>query len=231
MRRFTPSWRVVGRVAIGLMLLTAALPVGSCGGSGPSQDPALASAPHLPDGYALRLDRPNRDPTEFVTMSDGGALHVRTGPAGIIYRPDQVVDAARYTVRARFTEIGAPIGHREGFGLFFGGQDLEGDRQRYTYFLVRGDGRFLIKRRDGASTFDMTDGWEESGAVRVPSSESRDVANELAITVDGDRVRFSCNGESVADIPVGDLSTLGVVGVRVNHNLEVRVQDLQVDGS
>ena len=108
----------------------------------------------------------------------------------IIYRPDQVVDAARYTVRARFTEIGAPIGHREGFGLFFGGQDLEGDRQRYTYFLVRGDGRFLIKRRDGASTFDMTDGWEESGAVRVPSSESRDVANELAITVDGDRVRF-----------------------------------------
>ena len=216
---------------MGLMLLTAGLAAGSCGGSGPSHDPALASSPHLPDGYALRLDRPNRDPTEFVATSDDGVLRVRTGPAGIIYRPDQVASAARYTARARFTEVDPPIGHREGFGLFIGGQDFEDDRQRYTYFLVRGDGRYLIKRRNGASTVEITNGWELSGAVHVPSSETLDVVNELAITVDGDRVRFSCNGEPVADIAIGDLSTQGVVGVRVNHNLEVRVEDLQVEGS
>ena len=215
---------------MGLMLLTAGLAAGSCGGSGPSHDPAVASSPHLPDGYALRLDRPNRDPTEFVATSDDGGLRVRTGPAGIIYRPDQVASAARYTARARFTEIEAPIGHREGFGLFIGGKDLDDDRQRYIYFLVRGDGRYLIKRRDGASTVEITKGWELSAAVRVPSSEARDVANELAITVDGDRVRFSCNGEPVADIAIGDPSTQGVVGVRVNHNLDVHVQDLQVEG-
>ena len=216
---------------MGLMLLTAGLAAGFCGGSGPSHDPAAVSSLHLPDGYALRLDRPNRDPREFVATSDDGGLRVRTGPAGIIYRPDQLASAARYTARARFTEIEAPIGHREGFGLFIGGQDLEDDRQRYIYFLVRGDGRYLIKRRDGASTVEITKGWEWSAAVRVPSSEARDVTNELAITVDGDRVRFSCNGEPVADIPIGDPSTQGVVGVRVNHNLEVHVQDLQVEGA
>ena len=64
-----------------------------------------------------------------------------------------------------------------------------------------------------------------------PAPKPRDVTNELAITVDGDRVRFSCNGEPVADIPIGDPSTQGVVGVRVNHNLEVHVQDLQVEGA
>ena len=216
---------------MGLMLLAAGLTAGSCGGYGPSRDPALVLSSHLPDGYALRLDRPNRDPTEFVATSDDGVLGVRTGPAGIIYRPDQVASAARYTARAQFTEIDPPIGHREGFGLFVGGQDLEDERQRYTYFLIRGDGRYLIKRRDGASTVEITNGWELSGAVQVPSSETRDVVNELAITVEGDRVRFLCNGEPVAEIPIGDLNTRGVVGVRVNHNLDVRVQDLQVEGS
>ena len=228
MRRFKPSRWVVARVVIGLMLVTAGLATAYCGSSVPSHDPA--TSPHLPDGFALRLDRPNRDPTEFVATSDDAVLRVRTGPAGIIYRPDQVADGTRYTARARFTEIDAPIGHREGFGLFIGGQDLEDDRQRYTYFLVRGDGRYLIKHRDGPSTLEVTNGWELSAAVHVPSAEARDVANELAITVDGDRVRFSCNGEPVADIPIGDLSTQGVVGVRVNHNLEVNVQELEVEG-
>ena len=231
MRRFNLDRWAVGRVVVGLMLLMAALAVGSCGASGPNGNPVLESSSSLPDGYALRLDRTNRDPADFVMTSDDGTLRIRTGPAGIIYRPDRVANAAPYTARARFTELDAPIGHREGFGLFIGGQDLEGDRQRYTYFLVRGDGRHLIKRREGDATFDITDGWELSGAVHIPSAETGDVANELAITVDGGRARFSCNGEPVADIPIGDLSTLGVVGVRVNHNLEVRVQDLHVDGS
>ena len=226
--RFKPNRKAV-RVVIGLMLLTAGLATASCGSSVPGRDPAPATSLHLPDGYELRAGPANRDPAEFVATSDGEVLRVHTGPAGIIYRPDQVASATTYTARARFTEIDAPTGHREGFGLFIGGQDLEDDRQRYTYFLVRGDGRYLIKRRDGLSTFEITNGWELSGAVHVPSSETRDVTNELAITVDGDRVRFSCNGEPVADIPIGDLSTLGVVGVRVNHNLEVSVQGLRVE--
>ena len=230
MMRFKPSQGLAVRVVIGLMLLTAGLATASCGGSVPGRDPASATSPHLPDGYELRLDRPNRDPAEFVATSDGEVLRVHTGPAGIIYRPDQVASATMYTARARFTEIDAPSGHREGFGLFIGGQDLEDDRQRYTYFLIRGDGRYLIKHRNGPSAFEVTDGWELSAAVRVPSSEARDAVNELAITVDGDRVRFSCNGEPVADMPIGGLSTQGVVGVRVNHNLEVSIEDLQVGG-
>ena len=230
MRRFSPRRSVVGRVVVGLALATAGLAVASCGGgSGPNDAPAVGSYPHLPAGYALRLDRPNRDAAEFVTTSDDGVLQIRTGPAGVIYRPDQVSDSPRFTARARFTEIDAPVGHREGFGLFIGGQELEGDRQRYLYFLVRGDGRYLIKRRDGGSTAEISNGWEASEAIRVPTSETSDVTNVLEITVDAERVRFSCNSQPVAEMPVEDLRTDGVVGVRVNHNLEVWVEDLQVD--
>ena len=146
---------------------------------------------------------------DFVATFNDDGLQVQTGPAGLLYRPDQVVDAGSYALRARFTEINAPRGHREGFGLFIGGQDLEGPNQRYTYFLVRADGRYLIKQRDGTSTRETSNGWQSSEAVQAATMEDADVTNELAIAVDGERLRFSCNGALVADMPIGDLSAQG----------------------
>jgi hypothetical protein len=186
------------------------------------------SSAHLPPGYAIRLDRLDRDEAEFVATSDQNGLQVQTGPAAIVYRPDQVVDGS-YAVHARFTEIEVPTGHLEGYGLFIGGQDLQGDRQRYTYFLVRGDGRYIVKQRHGADAPEISDGWQSSKAVRVATVRNGDMTNELAIAVDRGELRFSCNGEPVAEMPVGDLSTQGVVGVRVNHNLHVRIQDFHLE--
>ncbi|MGB7220102.1 MAG: hypothetical protein WBD07_14995 [Vicinamibacterales bacterium] len=227
MKRFTHGNR---GVAAGT-LLAAGLAIGSCGGPGANVGPPAVASPdaHLPPGYALRLDRPNRDDTEFVATSRDDGLEVQTGPAGIVYRPDQVVDAEQYAVHARLTEINAPVGHLEGFGLFIGGQDLQGAGQRYIYFLIRGDGRYLIKRRDGANTPEISNGWQPSKAVRFATHQDGDMTNELAIAVDRGRLRFSCNGEQVADMPVGDLSVRGVAGVRVNHNLVVRIQDFRVE--
>ena len=217
------------RFVIGAMLAMTGLAAGACGDPGAGDSPPdQASSTSLPQGYALRLDRPNRAPADFVTTANDGGLDVSTGPAGIVYRPDQVVDDQSYAVAARFTEIAAPVQHREGFGLFIGGQDLGGINQRYLYFLVRGDGRYLIKQRDGASTREVSNGWQASEAVRVATVAEGDVINELAIVVDNGRLRFSCNGVQVADMPVGDLTVQGVVGMRVNHNLRVRVQEFLV---
>ncbi len=222
--------RAPGTTGITSLYVVLALAVGSCSGPGGRHEPTDGGpSGHLPPGYAIRIDRENRDPANFIVRASDRGLQLETGPAGIIYRPDQVANSERYTVRGRFTEIDAPVGHREGFGLFIGGQDLEGPNQRYTYFLVRADGRYLVKHRNGASAGELSDGWEVSEAVRVPTSRGDDVTNELAIVLDGGRLRFSCNGELVTDIPIGEASTQGVVGVRVNHNLEVRVQDLSID--
>ena len=213
-----------------LVTATAVLTLGSCGEPRPDERPALEMRTHLPPGYALRLDRVNRDRTNFVTASESDSLTVKTGPAGILYRPDQVVDADRYTVRATFTEIDAPIGHREGFGLFIGGENLASESQHYIYFLVRGDGRYLIKQRFGRSTLELSRGWQPSDAVRLATQGAGDVTNDLMIAVEGRQLRMLCNGETLADLMIEDGDVRGVAGIRVNHNLHVRVEDFVIGG-
>ena len=211
------------------MLVLVGCVMASCGQPDSSGFDQGVSPPGLPSGYALRLDRENRNPADFVAKFDNGDLQVQTGPAGILYQLDQYVDADHFAVRAQFSEMDAAIGHREGFGLFIGGQGLVGASQRYTYFLIRGDGRYLVKQRDGASTWELSEGWQLSDAIHIPATGRNDVANELAIIVDGALVRFECNGESLTELPSDDVTARGIVGVRVNHNLHVRVTGFQVE--
>lgn len=192
-------------------------------------DPDIApegQANALPTGYEVRLDRAGSTAADYhVTQQDGG-LHVETGPAGILYDAGDAVESGDYSVSATFTEIGAPPNHREAFGLFIGGSGLQGEQQRYTYFLVRADGRYLIKRRDGAETPTVT-GWTDSEAVNG-AAEGGDVSNELSIEVRGDQVHFSVNGTEVATHPVSDVDAYGIAGIRINHNLNVQVDDFEV---
>lgn len=222
--------------AILVPMMVLGLTVGGCGDDTPTPTSTAQAIPstHLPAGYALQLDRANRERTNFGVQIEGGDLEIETGPAGILYRPDdssQTVGeagAGRYRVHGGFTEIGAPVGHREGFGLFIGGQQLGGDQQRYVYFLVRGDGRFLVKQRDGDATRELSAGWQPSDAVQVPAVDGRSVTNELVMEVDGEALRLLCNGELLAEVPIDAGDTWGTAGVRVNHNLHVRVADFAV---
>lgn len=217
-------------------VIVLGLTAGGCGET-PSAVPATDAVPstHLPAGYALQLDRANRDRADFVVDADADGVVVETGPAGILYRPDdrdyivETGEASLYRVRGTFTEVGAPLGHREGFGLFIGGQHLGGDEQRYLYFLVRGDGRYLVKKRDGDATVELSSGWQPSAAVRMPTGDVEVVTNELAIEVEGAQLRLLCNGEAVAELLIGETDVSGQVGVRVNHNLHVRVGNVGID--
>lgn len=231
-----------------MVALLAALAVGACAEAGDDEldvmqetpapaaevtgdDPDVApagEAPALPAGYELRLDQADASAPEYHVESADGALRVETGPAGVLYRADDVVESGDYTVSATFTQIAAPAGHREAFGLIFGGQDLQGEAQAYSYFVVRADGSYLIKRRDGSETSDVTEGWVQSDAVNA-APEGGDVTNELAVAVEGEQVRFSVNGTEVATTPASELETHGIAGVRVNHNLNVRVEDFRIE--
>lgn len=181
----------------------------------------------LPAGYQLRLDRAGADAAEFRVTSENEGLHVQTGPAGILYRPADAISSGDYSVSATFTELGPPVGHREAYGLFAGGGDLQGDGQAYTYFLVRGDGKYLIKRRSGAETSNVSDGWMDSEAVNA-AVEGQDLTNSLEIAVRGDMAHFSANGTEVAKVPLSKIDAHGIAGVRINHNLNLRVADFTI---
>jgi hypothetical protein len=192
--------------------------------------PAAAAQNHDPDhavksgafppGWSGRTDRGQPlDNVSFRAMGPG--LHVTLGPASILYR-DADNATGTYEVSATITQTKAPT-HPEAYGLFIGGKDLQGDGQAYTYFLIRGNGEFLVKRRTGTQTADVAP-WTANAAVKSPD-EAGKATNTLTIAVGPDRVRFLVNGTEVHSAPRGAVDAEGIAGLRVNHNL-----DLHVDG-
>lgn len=192
-------------------------------------DPTMSpegTATGLPAGFELRLDRTTDNAADFHVMEMGGGWHIETGPRAIMFdAAANTVTEGDYTVSATFTEMGAPMNHREALGIFIGGQNLQAPDYTYTYFVVRGTGEYLIKKRMGEETSEVTEGWQASDAVNGATSESGDIRNMLEVRVAGDQVHFSVNGTEVATMPAADLDVYGVAGIRMNHNLNVMVEN------
>jgi hypothetical protein len=179
----------------------------------------------LPAGWRAQTDH-GRPLGDAKIVSLGSGLQVTLGPAVIMWR-DQDRATGAYHVVARFSQVRAPR-HPEGYGLFIGGSHLADARNRYTYFLVRGDGTFLVKRRvAGDSTAAVSSGWTASAAV-VKADSAGQATNELSVAVDSATVRFRVNGTDVFHAPAAELDVQGLVGYRVNHNLDVHIGALGV---
>ncbi|HEX6913267.1 MAG TPA: hypothetical protein VF142_22870 [Longimicrobium sp.] len=187
-------------------------------------DHAAAHATGIPEGWQVRLDRPNSTaPIHFMAME--GHLHAVLGPAGIFYQPAMTANGA-FTAQGTFT-LNKPSAHPEAFGLMVGGQNLDADNQDYLYFIVRQDGKFMVKHRAGTETHTLFD-WTEHAAVQRPNAQGS-ATNALAIEAGPAGARFLVNGTEVANLPrVPMLNTDGVVGLRLNHNLDVLVRDFGV---
>ena len=186
-------------------------------------DKKVAGGGTLPAGWKGRAD--GTDSLAGVkVMPMGGGVHFMSGPAGIYYRPADKVSGA-YEARATFTQL-QPAAHPEAYGLIIGGADLDGAGQKYTYFLIRQDGKFMIKRRAGDSTPTISD-WTDNAAIRKADSSGK-MSNTLAIEVGKDKVRFLVNGTEVSTADAAQVDTAGIAGLRINHNLNVHVEGLTV---
>jgi hypothetical protein len=186
-------------------------------------------AQEWPEGWVSRLDDPEADAAgiAFVTMEPG--WHVTTGPAAILYDPDHTA-SGDFSVSADIF-LFDPEGRREAFGVFIGGSDLEGPDQGYTYFLIRDGGEFLVKQRHGDVTTTVRD-WEHHPEIRSFGERAvgdASVLNQLVVEVRGGECRFLVNGAEVANLPATDLSLDGVVGLRVNHAVNLHVSKLEID--
>jgi hypothetical protein len=220
MKRFLVT---IGLIALGISVALAQTPPAH---QGMQHDPdkMVQGGGKLPPGWQARLDSATAkiESVSFETM--GAGFHVKTGPAGVFYKPDQKMNAA-YETHATFTQI-EPSTHPEAYGLIIGGADLQGEGCKYTYFLIRQDGKFLIKRRAGAATPTVMN-WTENAAIKK-ADESGKMTNALAIEVGKDKVRFLINGTEVASQPPAEIDTSGIAGFRVNHNLNVQIDNFGV---
>ncbi|MFL5471349.1 MAG: hypothetical protein ACJ8AP_13180 [Gemmatimonadales bacterium] len=180
----------------------------------------------LPPGWTARPDE-GGDPSKirFATMEPG--YHLTLGPATILYRAEDLATGPFHTL-ATFHQMKKPR-HPEGYGLFIGGKQLEGKNQTYTYFLVREDGAYLIKQRKGDATSEVTKGWTPSSAVKKANAQGK-ATNLLEIDAKQDpkKVDFKINGQSVYSAPADRMDLTGIVGLRVNHTLDVHIEGFAV---
>lgn len=194
---------------------------------------ALMLAPTLlaaqaPTGWTVRPDEGKAAEVKVDPM--GAGWHVTTGPGGIVYRPADKTTAT-YEFSAKLHLFPEKGGHNEAYGLFVGGSDLTGAAQKYTYFVIRGDGTWKVKRRDGAKATDVTPGWTANPAI-VKGKADGSVANVVAIIVKGGKVSFRVNGTEVYATEATKVDANGTPGLRINHNLSVHVENygIKVDG-
>jgi hypothetical protein len=194
---------------------------------------ATAQELEVPKDWKVRFDRtgqitreesPPQGAMRFVTMTPG--WHITSGPAAILYKPGHQAEG-EYRVSSEMF-LFPPGQRREGFGLFIGGQNLEGPDQSYLYFLIRRDGRYLVKSRKGTETPTLVD-WTEHDAIVKHDGSDNTAKNVLEVVVGAEMVDFIANGQKLTSLPRTEISTDGVVGLRVNHSLNLHVSSLSVE--
>jgi hypothetical protein len=160
----------------------------------------------------------------FVNMTPG--WHITTGPAAVFFHPQST---AQGTYRAEAgIHLFEPGDRTEAFGLVFGGRDMDGAEISYDYFLVRKTGEFLVKRRTGSETSVLIPWTAHSAIVPFNADTDGTAFNTLAIDAGADDVVFLVNQVEVARLPRDEVHADGIVGLRINHGLNVHVSDFAV---
>ena len=176
----------------------------------------------LPAGWSMRKDKPTAPDAKLAPMGTG--VHVTSGGAAIYWR-EKDRPGVPFSASATFSQTKAPI-HPEAYGLFYMGDKLMGAEQTYAYLLVRGDGKVLVKHRAGAELHTIMD-WTENAAVHKQDAEGK-ATNTLSIKASEDSTRLMVNGVQVVAIGGAYAKAAGHVGLRVNHNLDVHVDNFTV---
>ena len=184
-----------------------------------------------PEGWVIRTDDASAgEEIFFVDMPPG--WHITTGPGAIVYHPQMVAEAP-YTVEME-VYLFDPGSRREAFGFFVGGQELDTPDQSYVYFMIREGGEYLVKSRNGADTETHT-AWTADEAIHSWAARGQDeetAMNLIRLEVGTESVRFSVNGRelSVEETVGGPERLNGVVGLRVNHALNLHVSRFEILG-
>ena len=180
-----------------------------------------------PIGWQLRTDAGGHkmagdvDTVSFAHMTPG--FHLTTGPGAIVWHPDSAATGA-YTVESTIFLFPTKGRDQEGYGLFVGGEALSEAGQSYTYFLIRNDGKFLVKQRQGVKTTTLAN-WTPLAAIakQVGTAAAKNV---LRVEVSAADVAFTVNGTEAVRLPRATVAPDGVFGVRMNHAVNAHVSSV-----
>jgi hypothetical protein len=206
------------------LLALAAAPLAAQDANDPTHK--VQGAAPLPPGWTGRTDKATDKLSDAKFVAMGKGYHVTSGPAAIYWSAKDLTSGP-FVATTTMTQTKAPM-HPEAYGIFFMGKSLDTPEQNYAYFLVRGDGKYLVNHRAGAEVHKIIP-WTDNAAVHKADASGK-ATNTLTVDASkADSVRLLVNGTQVAALPAGQFGgTDGVVGLRVNHNLDVHVGELTV---
>ena len=192
---------------------------------------AATSAAQAPAGWQVRIDQSTSasdpdDVKDIKVATVGKGFRVTGGPAGTFWSPATRAKG-NFTATATFNLM-KPSDHTNYYGLVFGGEDLGGANQRYIYFLVAQNGTYTIRQCQGEAVQDVN-ARVMHAAVRRPGADGMST-NTLEVRVAGNQISYVVNGTVVHTTPKSGLTVQpdGIVGVRINHLLDVHVDGFQV---
>jgi hypothetical protein len=189
---------------------------------------ATALQAQSPAGWKVHIDRSTdaTDPdgagaVKFTSVGTG--FHAVNPQAAIYWNPANQA-AGNYSVKANFTLV-EPSNHNNYYGLIFAGKNLEGATQSYVYFMVSQNGSWLLKHRNGTDSPTLARG--PNDAIKKPDATGKST-NAVEVRVLADKVDFVVNGTTVHTAPrTGALAaTDGIYGMRVNHFMNVQIDQL-----
>ena len=223
---------MIGVLALAVAASTAmAQGGGGMGGMKMDETKAVKQTGPVPPNWMVRVDNPENktEDLNFTTMGPG--LHVTTGPAAIFWNAANTASGT-YTVSATFGVRSVPL--HDYYGLIWGGSDLSGDKVSYGYFVVSGEGKFLVKHRAGPSgamgnnpDVHTVIAATANPAIKAAPADNGAVTNSLEIRVGSDSVRFVVNGTEVGAVDAKNpmAPNRGIYGFRVNHNINTHIAD------
>ena len=179
-------------------------------------------------GWHGRTDRSDQKISEVKFVQMGTGFHLTGGPHAILWNSDHKA-SGDYTVKARITKTPRSTStHEESYGVFIGGDDLNGSRQNYLYCVVFGTGNVMVRHRDGGDTHTLLG---KTANPAVTKMGERGATDEIAMWVRSGRVGCSVNGTEVFSAAAPDMigpgklvSTDGVFGIRASHNLDLHIE-------
>jgi hypothetical protein len=206
-----------------LLCAVAAVAVFAISSSAQDNDPDRAvSGGKFPAGWSVRPDRGGPEQIKF--SQTGEVDHFVMGPAGTFYN-SAWTKSGNYSFSARLTQTAAPT-HPISYGLMIGGSDLAGEKQTYSYFLVRNQGEYFVANHEGNARPTTVVNWTANPAIVKQGNDGKQT-NTLGVQVQGDNVIFTVNGTEVTRLAKSKVHTDGLFGFRIGHNLDVDVDQVK----
>ncbi len=181
-----------------------------------------------PAGWMVRADSAGSSKDTLLLVNKAPGWYIKSGPAALVWTPR---DAAHGTFTATaLLYLGPPRpADPVGYGMFFGGQNLNAPTASYFEFLIRNDAKFSVLKHAGGKNMIVKDWTLLAGIGQHAGKRDHIQRNVLRIVAEPQMVTFIVNRVVAITLPRKDVDADGEFGIRIGVGQELQVDEMGVE--